>query len=86
MDNQWTLTPPLVGQQGLYQQVHGAAHAVVLALVAHHSPIIQQPLQQPLHQAHKAFHQAANARVLLGTLCKAANTEILVQFSWQILN
>lgn len=76
-------SPP---QPRRYQQVDGAAHAVVLVLVAHHGAIIQQPLQQPSHQAHKALHQAANARVLLGTLCKAATTEITGQFWWQILN
>lgn len=69
----------LQSQDRTYQQVDGAAHAVVLALIAHHGAIIQQPLQEPSHQAHKAFHQAANARVLLGTLCKAANAEILLQ-------
>lgn len=79
-------SPPRAAQPSRYQQVHGAAHAVVLALVAHHGAIIQQPLQQPSHQAHKALHQAANARVLLGTLGKTARTETMGQFWWQILN
>lgn len=39
-----------------YQQIHSAAHAVVFALVGHHTPVIEQLLQEAFDQVHKVFH------------------------------
>lgn len=39
-----------------YQQVDGAAHAVVAAVLTHHGAVVQQPNEEPLHQGHKVLH------------------------------
>lgn len=54
-----------------YQQVHGAAHAVVFALVRHHTPVVQKFLQEASDQAYEVRHGLGNGGVLRGTLHQA---------------
>lgn len=65
-----------------YQQIHRAAHAVVFALICHHTPVIEQLLQEAFDQVHKVFHWLENSRVFCGTLHQAAGRDGRAVSSW----
>lgn len=56
-----------------HQQVDGAAHAVVAAVLTHHGAVVQQPNEEPLHQGHKVLHLRLQRR-LLGDAVQQAGT------------
>lgn len=51
-----------------YEHVDGAAHAVLLVLVVHDGPVVQQPLQQTNHQADKVLARLGQVHVLPAVL------------------
>lgn len=54
-----------------YQQVDGAAHAVVAAVLTHHGAVVQQPNQEALHQGHKVLHLRLQRRLFSDTVQQA---------------
>lgn len=44
---------PVVG--GAYQEIDGAAHAVVAAVVAHHRAVVKETHQESLHQVNEVL-------------------------------
>lgn len=47
-----------------YQNVNGAAHAVLFVLIVHDGPVVQQSLQQTHHQAHERLATLRQVLVL----------------------
>lgn len=66
---------PVPGLRPTYQQVHRAAHAVVFALIRHHTPVVQQFLQKAFDQVHEVRHGLGNGQVLGGTLHQAVGRQ-----------
>lgn len=54
-----------------YQQIDCAAHAVVAAVLTHHSAVVQQPNEEPLHQGHKVLHLRLQQRLFSNTVQQA---------------
>lgn len=51
-----------------YEHVDGAAHAVLLVLVVHDGPVVQQPLQQTDHQSDEVLARLGQVHVLPAVL------------------
>lgn len=51
-----------------YKHVHSAAHAVLLVLVMHDGPVVQQPLQQTHHQRDEILARPGQVLVLPAVL------------------
>lgn len=51
-----------------YEHVDGAAHAVLLVLVVHDGPVVQQPLQQTHHQGDEVLARLGQVLVLPAVL------------------
>lgn len=54
-----------------HQYVDGAAHAVLLVLVVHDGPVVQQSLQQPHHQGDKVLPALSQVLVFSAVLQQA---------------
>lgn len=51
-------------KQRSYKHVDSAAHAVLLVLVMHDGPVVQQPLQQTHHQSDEILTRPGQVLVL----------------------
>lgn len=65
---------------GTYQEIDGAAHAVVAAVVAHHRPVIEETNKESLHQGDKVLHLGPQ-RGLLSSAVQQAGRQAAMSYS-----
>lgn len=63
-----------------YQEIDGAAHAVVAAVVAHHCPVIEETNKESLHQGDKVLHLRPQ-RGLLSSAVQQAGRQASMSYS-----
>lgn len=61
-------------EDGTYQKIDGAAHAVVAAVIAHHGAVVKETNEESLHQGDKVLNLRPQ-RGFLGSAVKQARSQ-----------